>query len=712
MFFLTYSEAIDKKIKERESNLNNCKYNEQLDHYIKISELIVNHESFKDSNSKSIEDIIVKLSRESPTIEQADYHTFVTLFGSSLIGKTQLAFTFRNIKPIYFSMHDDNSIKMPIYVAFKSISNTMKKHIKSDFEAIRSRFKDLQTNCIGEFESIKEISDVKFNSLGYISALINDSKKRFNAEKDVWMQFHADRPELKRFNPCSVNEFIASDFEGYCVFIDDFAYNNESILLRNLIKSTGMTCVVAAKYLSVPDLPPKTNSYLANRIWSKVCLCFDRANYEIFNEEFNISDAISLISRNLNKKTRIAFKEFIDHVLEKQFNHLRPGVALLLCSVLENAPKVLKDSYRMVDVLNYLFSTFSKEFIKIFRNIQTIDTHEMIANFCLNSTFPYWSEFKEDKFCNGNYAYFHLYEIIGPNELVTDWTNLYRSSKWTYWTYFRAEEHLAIMAFLFSTTGIDPNNFKSIVYWPCCRFNLRMYASMSIIESSHFKVEAANVIACTLEGISLKDLLANLIKYFVQEAKNSILEFTKISGFDLENYCTKEVHVPFLNAVNMLWPDIYSKLDDDSIKLGFFNNSGKFDILYKNEPASAHLQCEDIKKHSSLKFKTLLENLKNSKGSKVVFVFCRILSYGSEEEISELRNYTEKEEINIFTYNQQCKTKYAIDLLRSDYKVHSNPKMVAFVFPGIVKSPGTSDEVFLENIIKIDESVARNSDYY
>jgi hypothetical protein len=338
---------------------------QSLNHYIKTASVIRADEGFEGSRVSKLEMYILKISeclREFDYIPALNaFSAFFAIAAPSMEGKTQSAFVFEDLKPLYFSFNSEQSI----YRNFSSLSHTLEKAAQIDILKIISISPGVDFNNVSALN--EDFSHVKFYVLGFLVALVKDARANCSSKK-CWMQYHSMRSNFE-FLPVSHDDLrlLNFNFSGFCLFLDEFSNSNWSVYVRNLARKVGLRCVVA-----------NTNSKIAGNLWDRsggsgadsvpvwsfVVTFFDRMSLFVVDSLYNLSGNIATLSAlpMIDNGLRV----FLNDNLITQVLKLRPGAAIFVTESLREFIEEARESTQIIDLkyfLNYICRSFASKLI-------------------------------------------------------------------------------------------------------------------------------------------------------------------------------------------------------------------------------------------------------------------------------------------------------------------------------------------------------------
>ena len=481
--------------------------------------------------------------------------SFVALAAPSLDGKTQSAFVFEHVRPLYFALNasdgDSFIVTQQVYQNFESLSSTIKRCARLDLDLINIESILLNGSVRISSNSLRtDFNSLHLSTLGFLVYLVNDAKLNYHGDVP-WMQFHAQRKEEEvTFLATRIIDLKLDFFKGYCLFIDEFVAKDWGIYLRNLARAVGLRCVVSNTNTRITNLTGKAHSSRGEgiNIWSIVFNRLNSASWNALNVVYNLDNSINEILRIGVHDP--AIKEFLNNFKNVQFNNLRPGVAVLVAQAFkefidENAVR----RFCLGDLLNFLFISISKK-IQI-RKLQLTEFKGSLGNIGLMTPYPYSSKKileEESIFHMQSFLENHFYYILNPSasksndclfltfapregcdnlqilkyESLTDWNQEY--------THFKSEELISILSCLFvpfkkSTSATLNDALMKLKKKPEAVSDtinpnakkrpgnpLEVASVVSIIDASHFsRVCSSSPQVPSLYGQNGKDFLINLI---------------------------------------------------------------------------------------------------------------------------------------------------------------------------------------------------------
>lgn len=280
--------------------------------------------------------------------------TFVALAAPSLEGKTQSAFVFEDILPLYFALQATENAKKPqeIYLNYASLNAALEHFAKRDLETLTGKYYGLND------DDLKEISKSNLGSsgkksfvLGFLCRLIDDARNNFLAKtgdnRDPWMKYHAERSgkdfsfEAQPIAECKAEN---AQFDGFCLFLDEFVNEPWSVLIRNLARAVGLRCIVANTNGKIANLTGKNSvnftgvsTTARQSIWSIVITSLGFISWEILKKKYP-----TLQVKLLELIKTVGDQYIDDKKLLKEFLQggtlecLRPGLADFFASTIVN----------------------------------------------------------------------------------------------------------------------------------------------------------------------------------------------------------------------------------------------------------------------------------------------------------------------------------------------------------------------------------------
>ena len=233
----------------------------ELNRYIKTGDQIIQAPSYANSNMKKVEEFFMSptdfLKHHQEYLKLPSTYvnfdkTFVALAAPSYEGKTQTAFTLRNVNPLYFvaAAAEDSGGNI------QSIYRTFTEHTKFLFDCALVDLSKFGAP-VSANKSIVTVTDLngKYRSiplfvLGFFLNLMKqyEAKLASSSQPLKWMEFYATGVSPFDCNPISVEDFIDEVKKinvPFCVFLDEFLVDPWCAFVRNLARAVGLTCVVS-----------------------------------------------------------------------------------------------------------------------------------------------------------------------------------------------------------------------------------------------------------------------------------------------------------------------------------------------------------------------------------------------------------------------------------------------------------------------------------
>lgn len=312
---------------------------------------------------------------------------FYALVAPSLEGKTQSAFVFRSVRPLYFvlssSSPTDALAVQPIYSQFDSLSETMRELGEKDLAYIQAKtrnpnsdealFKTISSTNL----SAASFRNTKFYVLGFIMALIEDARA-FNGSGS-WMHFYATHGRDLVIRPKSLEDFKTFNIENYFMFFDEFVGTYSNVFIRNICRAAKIMVLVANTNTNIANLigrPQVPSSRWVANAWCLVVTQLNPLNKWALLQMFPTLEAVisDLINRARPDEAPVV-SAFFQDFLDIQLEHLRPGFAhYIVQSILGFHCDLINVSFSFGKLLFTITSNLGED-LKI-RKPQLINSHE------------------------------------------------------------------------------------------------------------------------------------------------------------------------------------------------------------------------------------------------------------------------------------------------------------------------------------------------
>jgi hypothetical protein len=532
---------------------------------------------------------------------------FVTLAAPSMEGKTQSAFVFEDVRPLYFplSIVNDQTYKQigssehcktqNIYENYKSLTLALYRYANEDMIEIKNLYGGDED--IG-LSSIKiTLNDYPSRVLGFLAALAEDARRPQVQNHSSWMRYHSIRPNFsfKRIR-ISDGQNLEDLFKGFVLFLDEFVGTPWATYVRNFARAIGLTCLVVNTNIQVANLVGSGSISGASGfiIWSVVINSLGPSRIDIINQLCQLTYSIESIKQNSSDP---GVNEFLNNFVNEQISHLRPGMAMFLS---ESIVQYAQMNHQNINLKDFLDNVLKNTSMKM--RVRKIRDHDDLLWQCANIGLFFPESFKQYFSISNDYSWFcqgfgflqnHLYYFANPtgysNWIVLTnpptksskclrflYSNVFRD--WDYErTFFDRKDTGTILSCLYlgfqsTITDIlsraegeipqnpfnvfDAQNEKALKRsWKA----LEVYAAVSIIDASQhsfgtwdgclynetFSLSGQN-------GIDfIKNLLMNLINTKFETKKRFLIFKLSFVGCicDLGNIF-KRIHVPFIYSLN------------------------------------------------------------------------------------------------------------------------------------------------------------------
>lgn len=369
---------------------------------------------------------------------------FIALVAPSFSGKTQSAFSLKEVRPLYFVTDLIEDGEQLIYRNFQSLSQHLIDAAKCDYGVIEKRyleernrkeaFKPSPTsdkdkgegklptlfNAIRAFSLLStSYNAMEFQTLGFLMKLIQDSDGY--SDEGSWMRFHSDRNDFKYSGktPVEFKAFLKNKNHKYCFFLDEFVGESYNVLLRNLARGVGLRCIVANTNSDIGNLIGHAQSlksrveWSACQIWSVI---FNFLNSADWDKSFGyIDEKIQRIINSSEVNDKEAFRDFFNVFKTVYAPIMLPGIVVLAAGFIDSYE--LKKNIYFLDFLNefidFLGSQISRRKIRLVGTIQGI-----AANYGLFLNYAYddrdEAAAQNVKAHRKSYLLNHLYFLLNP----------------------------------------------------------------------------------------------------------------------------------------------------------------------------------------------------------------------------------------------------------------------------------------------------------
>lgn len=311
-------------------------------------------------------------------------HSFIALAAPSLEGKTQSAFTFRRVKPLYFPMSAASSSSgldtvQPIYNNFRSHAVQLQDCVKLDLDMIG---REVDRSDISASKLSDTHKNISFWTLGFLSELAARARE-FNADLETggisWME-HLANIERFIFSKKAISDIQLGTFSNSCIFLDEYMNEIWAVFVRNLARAVGIKCLCANTNTKIANIIGKDTAGSGSggwNVWSLVAVRLNPPCKSYLNESFNLEECINAIKRaallGITAEKRIIQEplnpvcRFLRDFMDNQLNVLRPGVAVYVAKAFMCFVNTLEENARRVDLgelLDFVAKQLFEEFKK------------------------------------------------------------------------------------------------------------------------------------------------------------------------------------------------------------------------------------------------------------------------------------------------------------------------------------------------------------
>ena len=621
---------------------------------------------------------------------------YIELVAPSLEGKTQSAFAFRNITPLYFpicikpnpadSTIGDYTMTQNIYENYRNLTLELRRYAIDDLNDIFHLYGGVQN--ITASLIIKDLEKFESRVLGFISALIKDAQRHEVIDNPSWMRYHATRPNFsfRTKQVCDLKDRNDDIFKGFVLFLDEFNDEPWAVYVRNLAIVIELTCLVVHSNAKGEFIIINNNNSCGGGssldVWKIFITSLGPASLYSMNELYKLCENINTIKRNSEDKS---LKIFLDNFIKYQIYYLRPGMTELFAEAI--ADFTADESNSSPNLKDFLDTVLRSVAAKLKTNY--LNTRDKLIAQCgkfgllLKKSYQYDFYLCKDSWMLKGFGLIrnHFYYLLHPLE-KDNWIFLtdipYESSnqlllisnnRYEDWnrerTYFKEEETLTLLACLFlkfDNTVINilkraeerlEQNAPAMNNEQIEDDTLNLSVAMSIIDASqHSYGTAVEDETFSLAGQNGTDFIKNLIINLISK-----YEFVKISRtFEIT---AKRCSFNVLNAFNeMRIPFLYSFKRDDKF-LDKINRISKSVYLKKCEKDKFEFECAGMKKFAIIESENRAEPLKIStlndaidkcikiKKSRLLLVFCDKITNNLKKN-SKFTESCDTKKINVY----------------------------------------------------------------
>lgn len=595
---------------------------DSLNHYESNATIIrSDREAYERSRLYELEQLLLDPRRyldANPSItnsRQIDSSScFVALAAPSMEGKTQSAFVFRDVIPLYFPLsliietkpgeilNAEPSKNQHIYENYQRLSFELSRYANADLADLMNQ--NSQGISIGAKSIKTNLSGFPSRVLGFLLALIDDAQSKEIQGDSSWMRYHATRPDFS-FHRLSIDDIKcrpSNPFKGFVLFLDEFVTSNWAIYVRNFARAVGLSCLVANTNSKVANLVGSENSSGSSDlyIWSIVIISLGPTNIRYLEDRFGLSNYIQIIKQNASDT---GVEVFLDNFVDVQLKHLRPGIAAFVAeAIVAYANKSENNSnITLMDLLDNVLKTVSDLLIvRKFNNCCNLMAQCAKIGLLLSESYDDCSSLDRNDYswlCSGfSFLQDHLYHLVNPlGTTGTSWIfltcppatsssnilQIVTSSNLLPWNYertcFNQGETCAILACMFlsfgnTITDISTRSISKIGQNYLSVHNaqnpsapqrngnlLEVSAAISIIDASQHSNDYLAGASFSYETFSLggqnglvfiRNLLINLIN--VPNAIKGMLQY-QLNSNDCKYKIEnffKSIKVPFLYSLN------------------------------------------------------------------------------------------------------------------------------------------------------------------
>ncbi len=239
------------------------KAREELSRFIRFGKMIRDDPKYRETNIGKVEAILSDFEEECDALSETKNliydDTFIALAAPSTEGKTQSAFVFQDVHPLYFPISeaypcDDALVSQYIYANFRQFVVALQEAAAVDVNSINYV-------SLAASDLLLKSEDPLW-TLVFIKSVIEAFESK--PQPASWMEFYT-QPHSITFRPVSINElreFVGS--RKYVLFLDEFKDDQWVVLIRNLARAVGLRGIIANTNTKITNV---TENDGASRFW-------------------------------------------------------------------------------------------------------------------------------------------------------------------------------------------------------------------------------------------------------------------------------------------------------------------------------------------------------------------------------------------------------------------------------------------------------------
>jgi hypothetical protein len=648
--------------------------------------------------------------------------SFITVSAPRMAGKTQMAFTIDSKLPLYFVGNSKGEL---IYQNFTKLSHRLIQFARKDYVDINKKYPLINSGYVATVDILDDVDQMKLRSLGLLKAIIAEAKNLFKGFENIsltnWMKYLSSINPItcSDFPRVSIREFLNDPdyFEvinKFYMFIDEFSGEQELVLLKNICRLNGLTCVVASTNANIQNVvgtSPYTSSRVENpSIWTVVVPSLPLVPTAAIYNILKVSQALDRLIAISKFQEYFRMRRMSFFVLD-QCEKSRPGISNIISDFVTNY--IPTNKFNTIDFFTELVLKVSSE---IKRRIFT-NTEARMYNISLILGHQFDPTYKHDHDSSIDFVHEvdnHFYYLKNPYTSGTDPFALFQHNSCTpdespeLFTctneilmpktyapqyYFNEDEQVLLLACLIgemkgSITSLVSKSKQAPNTTSLSEFENVICASL--IDSSHFTKE--NPLG-TFEGVPLEDFIINLIGNLDPASKDTKKQF--VLKFRNSDLWLKNIKVPFLYCANLPVHSFYEYLfppSESEIIFGKFTRpedskefESSFDLFDGNNITHlAIVECKNWNDNltKSCLHKSLLKSIqakrKNDK-CLVHFNFWRQIKDFESMKLDDICELTNENKINVYLLQVKDELNIELTPLSNKLSVHKDPSMI-FIF--------------------------------
>ena len=188
----------------------------QFSQYLEIAR----HGNLEDEDFKVLNEEIMKVTEIFyKTGFKSSVHSFSSIVGPSLMGKTQFAFMLARLHPVFYVNFSGETLEQEVYRAFRNISRNLISLLKDDSSSLfKEGMSDKEKLIQLDSDGLATSGNIKLKTIGFLWELVKYSLDFDFTNGADWFIYYLEARDIV-FEPMSINEYYTEMGKAFITMI-------------------------------------------------------------------------------------------------------------------------------------------------------------------------------------------------------------------------------------------------------------------------------------------------------------------------------------------------------------------------------------------------------------------------------------------------------------------------------------------------------------